>query len=236
MTYKMKNLGIILFLTMGAVTTVHAQSADTLTLTEAVQMALRNSPSLAEGEAAIDLAKAQYKEIESYAMPQFAGDASYTRIDPVVTIPISLPGFTEVFQTEPNNNYNGNLSVQQPLWSFGRFEAEDKVAESGIKGAQDDLDQYRAQAAYTTTQVYYAVLTTDEGIRVEQDQVKVLQSNLTDAQTRQQQGTATALDALNILSHVFPPRKAKLPIWNRRAVNKHPCFADCLDWRRELCQ
>ncbi|HEY3875735.1 MAG TPA: TolC family protein, partial [Candidatus Kapabacteria bacterium] len=159
-----------------------SSSADTLTLSDAVRVALQNAPSLAEAQSALDKAHAQYNEVKSYALPQLAADASYTRLDPVITIPFALPGQpTVVFQTEPNNNYNGNLQLQQPIWSFGRFEAEDRVAKSGIQAATDNLDTYRAQVAYQTTQVYYAVLTTDEGIAVEQDQLKVLNSNLADA-------------------------------------------------------
>jgi outer membrane protein len=203
MKVEMKNIGIILLLTMGLASGLKAQGADTLTLSQAVQMALKHSPSLEAGMAAIDQAKAQLNEVESYAMPQLAGDASYTRIDPVITIPFTLPGQpTVVFQTEPNNNYNGNFSLQQPLWAFGRFDAEDRVAESGIKSAQDNLEAYKAQAAYQTTQIYYSILTTDEGIRVEQDQVNVLQSNLADADQREKQGTATALDTLNIQARI----------------------------------
>ena len=53
-----------------------------------------------------------------------------------------------------------------------------------------------------TTQIYYSILTTDEGIRVEQDQVAVLRSNLSDADEREQQGTATSLDTLNIQARI----------------------------------
>ena len=191
-------LGAMLIFSLAPITRVLAQSTDTLTLAQAVQIAIRNSPSFAEGEAAVDRAKAQYRETESYAYPQLAGDASYTRIDPVISIPFG----NQVFVTEANNNYNGNLNVQQPLWSFGRFEAEDKVAESGIKSATDNLDQYRAQAAYQTTQVYYQVLTTDEGLNVEREQVSVLEGNLSDARKRVQQGTATSLDTLDIQARI----------------------------------
>ena len=180
-----------------------AQATDTLTLTQAIHLALQNAPALAEAQAALDKAHAQYNEVKSYALPQLAADASYTRIDPVITIPFTLPGQpTVVFQTQPNNNYNGNVQLQQPIWSFGRFEAEDRVVESSIQAATDNLDTYRAQIAYQSAQVYYAVLTTDEGIAVEQQQEKVLQGNLADALTREKQGTATSLDALNIQARI----------------------------------
>jgi outer membrane protein TolC len=107
-----------------------------------------------------------------------------------------------VFVTQPNNNYNGNFNLQQVLWAFGKYDAGDRLAESGIKSAQDNLESYKAQAAYQTTQIYYSILTTDEAIRVEQDQVSVLQGNLSDADQRVKQGTATSLDTLDIQARV----------------------------------
>ncbi len=198
MKYTIKNFGIILTMLVGTASGVFAQSADTLTLSEAVRMAIKHSPSLEAGEAALDQAKAQYDEIASYAQPQLFGDASYTRIDPVISIPFG----NQVFVTEPNNAYNGQFTLQQPIWTFGRLDAEDRAAKSGITSATDNLEQFKAQAAYQTTQIYYAILTTDEGIRVEQDQVKVLQGNLSDAAQREQQGTATSLDTLNIQARI----------------------------------
>lgn len=202
MKHEMKHIIIIFLFSIGFASGSQAQSPDTLTLSQAVAMAIKHSPSLEAGMAAIDQAKAQLNETESYAMPQFSGDATYSRIDPVVTIPIALPGFSETFVTEANNNFNGNFNLQQAIWAFGRYGAADRVAESGIKSAQDNLESYKAQAAYQTTQIYYSILTTDEGIRVEQDQVSVLQSNLTDADQREKEGTATSLDTLNVQARI----------------------------------
>jgi len=194
----MKRLGIIIILALGYGTAVNAQTGDTLTLPQAVNMAIAHSPSLAEGVAAVDHAKAQLDEAYSYAMPQLFGDATYARIDPVISIPFG----NQVFTTQPNNNYNGNFTLQQALWSFGRFEAADRLAEGNIKSAQDNLEAYKAQAAYRTTQIYYAVLTTDEAIRVEEDQIAVLQGNLKDANERVKEGTATSLDTLTIQARI----------------------------------
>ena len=174
----------------------NAQSADTLhlSLSDAIHMAIQNSTGMVQSEAGLDEAKARYREIRSYAYPQLAGDATYTRIDPVVTIAFG----NQSFSTMPHDNYNGALNLQQPLWSFGRFQAEYDVAESTIKSATDNLDLAKEQTAYQTTRAYYGLLTTDKAITVEQEQVRVLQGNLSDAQKRQAQGTATSLDVLNI--------------------------------------
>jgi len=146
--------------------------------------------------AGVDAAKAHVKEIDSYIYPQLNADANYTRIDPVVTI--SIPGSPISLQTAPNNNYNGNLNVQQLITAFGREGANERVAISGVQTAEDNLTQSRTAAAYQTVQAYYMLLTTDEGIRVEQGQLKVLEDNLKIAQAREKEGTATSLDALNV--------------------------------------
>ncbi len=198
MKQQMKQFGIVLLCSIAFASSLMAQNADTLTLSQAVQMALKHSPNLEEGEAAIDQARAQYNEIASYAQPQLFGDASYTRIDPVISIPFG----NQVFVTEPHNAYNGQFTLQQPIWTFGRLDAQDRATKSLITSATDNLEQFKAQVAYQTTQVYYSILTTDEGIRVEEDQVKVLQGDLADAEQRVKQGTATSLDTLNIQARI----------------------------------
>ncbi|MDP4200878.1 MAG: TolC family protein [Bacteroidota bacterium] len=177
---------------------LYAQQTDTLTLAEAVQMAVRTAPSARAAEAAVDAAKAHVKEIDSYAYPQLNGDANYTRIDPVVSIDFPVNGHTQTFNTMPNNNYNGNLNVQQLITAFGREGANERVAISGIQTATDNLQQSQTMAAYQTVQAYYAVLTTDQAIHVEQDQLTVLQDNLKITLEREKQGTATSLDPLSV--------------------------------------
>ena len=200
MYYQIRNFGIITIALAGFTWQARSQTADTLhlSLADAVHMAIQNSTGMVQSEAAVDEAKARYREIRSYAYPQLAADASYTRIDPVITIAFG----NQSFSTMPHDNYNGALTLQQPLWSFGRFEAEYDVAESGIKSATDNLDLAKEQTAYQTTQAYYGLLTTDKAITVEQEQVRVLQGNLADAQKREAQGTATSLDVLNIQARI----------------------------------
>ena len=172
---------------------------DTLTLVEAVRMAVQAAPALHAAEASVDAAKAHVKEIDSYAYPQLSGNAGYTRIDPVISLDIPVgPGKTQTFSTMPNDNYTAGLNVSQLITGFGREGAEERVAESGIKSAEDNLDQARMTAAYQTVQVYYAMLTSDESIRVVQDQLSVVKENLTTTETHEKQGTVTSLDPLSV--------------------------------------
>jgi outer membrane protein len=200
MKYEMKS--VILFFTLAVITT-SAAAQDTLSLQEAVQLAVKNSPAMAAAAAGVQSAKARVDEAYSYAMPQLNGDASYTRIDPVISIDFpGQNGTTQSFSTMPHDNYNANLNVQQPIWAFGRFSANERVAESGVTAAEDNLKQASSQAAYQTTQVYYGILATDEAINVEQDQVRVLRENLAIAEVREKQGVATSLDALSLRARI----------------------------------
>jgi len=170
-----------------------AQNGETLTLAEAIRLAVDKAPTSLEAQAALDAAKSHVDEIDSYAYPHLAADASYTRIDPVISIPFG----NQVFTTQPNNNYNGNLNVQQLITAFGREGANDRAARSGIKTAEDNLSGAKTMAAFQTVQVYYALLTTDEAIRVENDQLKVLNDDLGISEQREKQGVSTSLDPLS---------------------------------------
>ena len=176
-----------------------AQTADTLSFGEAIHQAIEHSPSMAAGMAAVEAARARYATTESYTLPQISGDATYTRLDPVVTLTIPGPGgVMQSFSTMPHDMYNVGISISEPVLAFGRFSAGIKLAESGIHAAQDGLDQVRAQAAYQTARLYYALLTTDESLRVEQDQLHVLETSLAVTEAREKQGAATKLDPLTV--------------------------------------
>jgi outer membrane protein len=193
MKYEMKKLGLILIIVFGCASRSFAQNGDVLTLADAIRLAVAKAPASLEAQASLDAAKAHVKEIDSYAYPQIAADASYTRIDPVITIPFG----GQTFITEANNNYNGNLNVQQLITAFGREGANERVAESGIKTAEDNMQLAKTTAAFQTVQEYYALLTTDEAIRVEQDQLKVLNDDLGISEQREKQGVAISLDTLS---------------------------------------
>lgn len=177
---------------------LYAQHADTLTLANAVRMSVQTAPGAHAAAAGVDAAKAHLKETDSYVYPQINGDANYTRIDPVITLSIPMNGQLQSFSTMPNDNYNGNLNIQQLITTFGRESANERVAESGIQTAEDNLRQSQTLAAYQTVQTYYALLTTDEAIHVEQDQLTVLKENLGITEQRVKQGTATSLDPLSV--------------------------------------
>jgi outer membrane protein len=193
MKYKMRNIAIILIIIFEFASRSLAQSGDTLTLAQAISLAVERAPTALEAQASLDAAKAHVKEMDSYGYPTLAADASYARIDPVISIPFG----NQVFTTQPNNNYNGNLNVQQLITAFGREQANVRVAETGIKTAEDNLQGSKTTAAFQTVQEYYALLTTEEALRVEQGQLKVLDDDLSISLQREKQGVATSLDTLS---------------------------------------
>jgi outer membrane protein len=192
-------LVLLLFAVFAEHTPVQAQAmSDTLSLTQAISMAVANSPVVAQATAGGDAARARLGSAESLTQPQLEADASYTRVDPTVTVAFPLNGKATEFSLSPNNVYNGSLALQQSILDFGRASSQRHVAEAGITVATDRVGQAKEVVAYQTIQTYYAILTIDQNMKIEQDQLTVLQRTLGVAETREKAGTATSIDPLNI--------------------------------------
>src|SRR5437764_696125 len=100
---------LVLFALFGLSTITQAQTRDTLTLNEAVSLAIKQSPAIMQGQAALDAARARTAEVEAVTKPQLSANGTYTRIDPVPSVTLGASSF----QMAPNDNYNANVSLQQ---------------------------------------------------------------------------------------------------------------------------
>src|SRR5579871_694798 len=78
----------------------------------------------------VDQAWANYK-------PVVSGIAQYSYL-----APISHKDFGQGdFKFQPNNNYNFNLSLTQPIWDFGKTNAQIAKAKTDLLSSKTNIDQ-----------------------------------------------------------------------------------------------
>ncbi|WP_243665307.1 TolC family protein, partial [Rhodothermus marinus] len=102
-----------------------------LTLSEAVQRGLRTHPDLAAAEAAVAAAQARIGQARAAFQPRLQFSAGYQRLSEITPFAITmpLPG-AEPIEITPNipNQYQLQLSLQQPLFQGGRLRAQLEAA------------------------------------------------------------------------------------------------------------
>lgn len=187
----------ILFAASGA-----AFAQDSLSIRDAIVLAIKNAPSITRASALADAAHARTDEAHVTKRPTLSADAAYTRIDPTIQVQLPLNGKLESFSFAPNDNYEAQATLSQILYDFGRANANIAASQSNEKSALDNLDAIKSLVTFQVVQSYFGIITADQTIRIEEDQKKVLQSSLGISETREKQGTVTSLDVLSTQTRI----------------------------------
>ncbi len=189
-------------LTLLVVITSGAFAQDSLSINDAIALAIKNAPSIVRASALVDAAHARTDEAHVSKRPTLSADAAYTRIDPTIQVQLPINNKLESFAFAPNDNYQAQATLQQILYDFGRSNANIAASESSERSALDMLDAIKSQVTFQVVQAYFGIITADQTLRIEEDQKKILQTSLGVSETREKQGTVTSLDVLSTQTRI----------------------------------
>jgi outer membrane protein len=161
-----------------------------LTLIQAQQEAMQNSPSLREGQARVR--EARYKVDEAYTLtaPTLQLQGGLTRITPPVEA--SFSG-RELIVT-PEYGYNSVLSLRQSLATFGRLHWAAAASELAEKTYQAELQDRRLRVLEDASLGFYEALLTEAQVQIAEDQRKARQAHLKEAHSLVKAGSAAPFD------------------------------------------
>ncbi len=175
----------------------------TISMRQAVEMALSQSLDLRDAFLALEQADEQVSEAWSSVMPKIDFTGSYTRnIAPMVSF---LPA--EIFGGEPgeflkvqfgaDNSWSSAFVLDQPL-----FEAQAFIgvgAASRFKSLQEEVLRGRAQNLVTRVRLaYYGVLLGQEDLRLITESLSRVQQSLEETQALNRAGIASDYDVLRL--------------------------------------
>lgn len=191
-----------------------AENARTLTLEQAVALALEHNRDLADARLGLKTARGQVREAWGEVMPTLDAVASYARN---LSVPTNfLPRIFFDPEADPDelvpvkfgadNTWTFQLRASQPLFRASAF--------LGV-GAADSYEALQAeavrgQASAVATRVrisYYDVLLSDEGARLNENTVRRIRQSLEETQAMHRAGLASDYDVLRLqveLANVEP--------------------------------
>jgi outer membrane protein len=202
----MRYYSIVIGILLIAVSCVplYADSApDTLTLQQAIQLAVGTNPQ-------VQLAKERihaYEELIGVARsgnyPNLTALATYSHLAPVPEV--TIPGESPI-ALYPKNNYDLSLNLTQMIYDFGRVSAQTAYARSSVQAASDSLGITQWSLAYRTASSFYLILILRQSLSVLQEQIDVLNEHLDISRKRVETGSATKLDTLTTLVRIAATR------------------------------
>lgn len=206
---------IIIFL-IAATAFAQPVQTDSLSLNQAIKMAITNQPLVQQAEEQIYAAEAKTKQQKTFYLPNVEGDVSYTRIGPI-------PSFAfggSVLDLAPANNYDAHVIASQLLYDFGKRDALVELSKSFKLSSQDKVKLIQNNLAYQTARAFYTIIFLEKSIQVKDEQLNTLNKHIEIAMKKVQSGSATDFDVLTTKVRVAAVQNQKIDLENSLAKAK----------------
>ena len=188
----------------------------TLTLDQAVQLALGNSKALRAAAEGVNRARGVVNERRAAQQPGVNLDATFTRLDEGASF--EFPGENGEVQTVPiikQNQRSFGLNASLPIDIFGSLRNARKASEFQEIGARLEFNRSRNQVVLDTKNAFYEVLrsraflnVSDQALKNAQDRERITQTYLT-------AGTGTRFDVLRAQTDVANAQQSVISARNR---------------------
>jgi len=160
--------------------------ADTLTLRDAIDMALRFAPSLAMATATSDLSEARTREMRAPMMPSISAGSEYYQ----------APGYDEVITNRGLTS--GMLALNYTAVDFGRRMSRLRAARYAAEAARLGIAATRAQIVFDITVAYFDLMRAKRAVFETQANVDRLNRYIDTIDQLQRSGRAIENDTLKV--------------------------------------
>jgi outer membrane protein len=183
---------IFIFLLMLTVLTAPAHSlaqgieqGEMLTLDKAIDIALKNQPSITAGRFAVRASDARINEALSPYYPQISASTSYSKVSPATSGPSNAGTY---------ESYSASAGLNQLISDFGKTATQVRISKLNNLSSKYDLTTTQETVTYNVKQAYYTVLQTMRNRIVVQQTVNQFQEHLQQAQGFFEAGTKAKFD------------------------------------------
>ena len=211
----MKSLHLLILLLLPVL--VRAQQPQPLPtdLTALLQQAAANYPLLKQQEQQLQAAGLQ-ADLARTALKPFVGvNGLYQYINPVPKATLPVDGRNVELQFQPNHNVNGNVSVSQSVYDFGRTGAAVQRAADNLRIAQRQQELTGHNLAYQVAAAYYGVGFIQRSLVVQDSVIRTATTNVTVLSARLQNGDALQYDVITQQVRLKTAQNRKIDLQNQ---------------------
>ncbi len=201
-----------------------------VTLQQAVNIALKNNPTLKAASAyaeaarhAIDIARAGYLPHANFSEGFTRGNNPVYVFGTLLTQrQFTAANFALPFLNVPPplDNFRTQFSASMPLYDFGRTKGRVKGARLQAQGRQEISRRTRQGVIFDVVNAYLNELLAHERVRVAQSAVKMTEADLARARARVEQGLAVESDVLSAQAQLAQARENLIEAGNSVAIGQ----------------
>jgi outer membrane protein TolC len=196
------------------------QAQNSLSLAEAVKLALARHPAIEVVSAQAEAAKARIQQARSGYLPQLNYQESFARSNNPVFVFSSL--LTQHQFTEQNfeigslnrpaflNNFQSVLAVEQTIFDAGQVRNSTHTAELAKSIVDEQRRSTEMNLIAGVARAYHGAVLAGEGLKVAEEAVRSAEADLKRAETVRAAGMSTDADVLSIRVHLAAMREQRI--------------------------
>jgi outer membrane protein len=207
-TLQIASLTLVMFILAPAVGGAQAAPpAEKLTLPQAVELALKNNPTVQEADAYAEAVRRGIAVAQADRYPHLDFSESFMRGNNPVYVFGSLltqRQFTArnfdlalLNVPSPLDNFRTQFSASMPLYDFGRTSRQIRDAKLDSQGAGQARQRTRQEVVFSVIEAYQNELLARESVKVAEAAVDMTKADLARAQARQEEGLGVPSDVLS---------------------------------------
>jgi outer membrane protein TolC len=212
---KLTYLSIFTLLTIGAAQAQNQSTQIPDELRTLIQQANGNYPVLKQQQEQLKAGEIRVDVARTAMRPSVNLNGSYAYITPVPQFAIPINGQEVVAKLAPNNSINGNVSVAQTIYDFGRTDAAVRQATDNVQVLRRTYELTQQTLGYQVAAAYYGVGYIQQAIIVQDSVIKTAGANVRLLVTRLQNGDALQYDVLSQEVRVKIAANRKIELQNQ---------------------
>ncbi len=200
-------------LALAAVLAVSAFCAagEPLTVGKAVELALKNYPTIKQSFSDRDAAAARLRQKFAACWPSLEIEGVYARVEPDPTLAFGPLGTLQLY---PEDNYDFHIGLSYTLLDLGRTGSQIDLSNEMLSQAQNAVELSKTMLSYQTIQLFYSVLFLSQQSDVQQKEIDSLTEYMSQTRKKVSFGSATDFDALTIQVKLEESKNAKADLDN----------------------
>ena len=200
--------------------TAPVMAQNPLSLSDAVELGLRNHPSLAASGANREAAGSRIREAQSGYLPKVNYSESFQRSDNPVFVFGSLLDQRQFTQDNFNlgslnnpsflNNFQSQVRVDETVYDFGATKSQVRSAELGSQVASEVERETKMAVISGVAGAYFGAVLGQEQLQVAGEAVRSAEADLERAQNVRAAGMSTDADVLSVRVHLADMRERQI--------------------------
>ena len=197
--------------------TVPAQASKTLTLEDSIQIARQTNLSIQTTQERVKSAEAQVRAAHAGLLPNVSLNSSYRYAGALPKSVLEASGAfgppgaggdipsadadsggENIIELEfgAHHNFQAELSLNQPIFAWGRYYKNYQSAKFSLEAAHKELDAAYNQLVLDVSEAFYRVLLSLEFVKISEQTVELVEKQLKIAQNLFEAGASTNFDIL----------------------------------------